>query len=482
MGYVVERIRARLARHGATWRRIVVGLVALIFCVQWAHIAARPRGDFHLHWEFGRRLAAGEFIYGNNLNCSYPPFWALAHAPLTVLPLPAAQAVLFPLCAVALAVLLWSLSDVLREHFPAPRPVVFWSAALALGLASRFLVRDMLECGVNLALVAAAWAAVALWRRGRDGTAGVVLGTAIALKCTPALFCAWFLWKRQWKVAAVTAATAGVLTLSPALVMGGREYARALDYWVTHASQGTGLDPSQGVLGEEPLQNMSLRAALGRWLVQLPKGHEGRVEHPLALNGLGLPPAAAGWIVLAVTLLVVGWIGWAFRRPANDRRSLAMVWEATAVSLLILLLSPITWGQHCVGVLPVMYVLARANRAGVPIPAWVRGTVIVYAVLILGLNRELLGQKLSWVLDSYGVTTWCVAALLAVAMRCRATAAMGAAASRTGVPSPAMATAPAGRRIEPAHSPVPAGSRRYESAGTRPAASPAVSARPPARR
>ncbi|HUG89629.1 MAG TPA: glycosyltransferase family 87 protein [Planctomycetaceae bacterium] len=419
---LLERIRNHAAARAPAWNRVAVALVAAVFLIQWAHVAVRPRGDFHLHWESGRRLVAGEFLYDGSLNCSYPPFWALAHAPLTVLPMHAAQVLLFPLCALALAALVWSLADVLREHLPASRGSIFWSSVLALGLASRFLVRDMLECGVNLALVAASWAAVALWMRRRDGWAGILLGAAIALKCTPALFLAWFLWKRQWKVAIVTAATTAVLTLSPILVMGGRAWSESLGYWVQLASRGAGHDPSQGVLGEEPLQNISLRAALGRFLMRLPAGHAGRIDHPLDFDALDLSPAAAGWTVKLLTLLLVGWVAWSFRGRVVERRRLDLVWECAAVSILLLLLSPITWGQHCVGVVPVLYVLARTSASGRHVPAWARWTVSAYAVLLLGLNRAVVGQKLSWLLDSYHVTTWCLVALLVVAVRCRSLA------------------------------------------------------------
>ena len=43
-----------------------------------------------------------------------------------------------------------------------------------------------------------------------------------------------------------------------------------------------------------------------------------------------------------------------------------MVWEGAVISLLILLYSPVTWKQHCVGVLPALYLVCRAALAGVP--------------------------------------------------------------------------------------------------------------------
>ena len=70
------------------------------------------------------------------------------------------------------------------------------------------VVRDLTECGVNTLLVAYCWLGVYLWSRGRDIAGGVSLGLAMALKCTPALFWVYFLWKRQWRMAVATAVAA----------------------------------------------------------------------------------------------------------------------------------------------------------------------------------------------------------------------------------------------------------------------------------
>ena len=49
----------------------------------------------------------------------------------------------------------------------------------------------------------------------------------------------------------------------------------------------------------------------------------------------------------------------------------------------------------------------------------VRGALIAFGILILGMNRELVGKEVSWLLDSYRVHTWCLLALLAVTVGCR---------------------------------------------------------------
>jgi hypothetical protein len=41
-------------------------------------------------------MMAGEYIYAGDLDYPYPPFWGLAHAPLTVFSRHTAQVVAFP--------------------------------------------------------------------------------------------------------------------------------------------------------------------------------------------------------------------------------------------------------------------------------------------------------------------------------------------------------------------------------------------------
>ncbi|MGH7127818.1 MAG: hypothetical protein ACREIV_04580, partial [Planctomycetaceae bacterium] len=42
------------------WKRLVLAIGVAVVLVQWARLGVKPRGDFDLHWELGRRLVAGE--------------------------------------------------------------------------------------------------------------------------------------------------------------------------------------------------------------------------------------------------------------------------------------------------------------------------------------------------------------------------------------------------------------------------------------
>lgn len=411
----------------AVLRRTAIGLVAIVVCVQFIRLTVHLKGDFDIHWESGRRMVAGEPLYARQggqdelgHNYPYPPFWALVHTPFTCLPMHPAQLMIYPLIVLAGYVLIKTLNRLTEPHEPLDENRLFLVVAGAVFFSSRFLVRDMPECGVNLALVALSWLAVEFWIRRRDWAGGWCLGLAISLKCTPALFWAWFLWKRQWKMAGTTLIATVAFTLSPVVLLGPEGYRDTMAEWISNVWRGVGeTHPAFGVLGDEPLQNVSLRPALARYLTVLPEGHRSRVAHSLYFDVLDLPPMVAGWAIKLVLVSLVIGIAYRFRHPVARRDEPTLLWEAAAVSLLILLLSPITWGQHCVGVLPAFYLLTRRRVSGKSLPGWTQAMIWMYVFGILLLNRELLGKEWTYLVDSYRVPTFLFVGLLAVVVRIR---------------------------------------------------------------
>ncbi len=413
--------------------RIVPLLAASIWLLAvWVRIflGIQPN-DFYNHWEFGRRFVAGTFIYDSGLNYVYPPVWAMLHAPLTVVSPLVAKAIVFPLAPLSIAVLLWVLNRLVRDHLPCDSDCRFWAAVLAVVLASRFLARDLQEVGVNTALVALSWLGLYCWRQRREHWGGFLLGLAAALKCTPLLFVVWFVLKRQWRMVAATMVATVLFTMAPMLVMGPVSYARAMHFWFAGVIKGVGdPDPSRGPLGEEKVENLALRPALARYLMHLPHGHLGRPEtsddparpnsppSPYYLQLLDLTPSQAGWVVRVVMLGLLLPVLWWFRRLPQRRDDPVLVWEWAAISLLILLFSPITWTQHCVGVLPALYLICRAFLAGRAGPRPALYAAGAYTALTVLLNRAMLGREVTKLLDSYRVKTLAILLLLAAVLMC----------------------------------------------------------------
>jgi alpha-1,2-mannosyltransferase len=425
-----------LRLHAIDWERLrrfkwIPILAAFIWLlVAWIQIIVLPRGDFRGHWGMGQRLVHGIFIYKGGLDNVYPPFWALVHAPLSFLGLHLSQILVYPLAAISIVVLLRVVQKLSEAQLPLGSDALFWSTALAVLLSSLFLGRDLPEVGVNTALVAMSWSAVYLWSKERDIAGGTLLGMAAALKCTPLLFVAWFVLKRQWKMAASSLIALFIFTLLPILVTGPAEYVHMMKHWTGFVVQGiSDPDPSRGPLGEEKVENLALRPALARYLMHLPYGHMGRPESigdgkterppsPFYLQFFDLPPFWAGVTVRIIMGALLLGMCWLMRRRPSDRNSFEIVWECAAVSILILLFSPVTWVQHSVGIVPAVYLICRAGFAGWHFPRWTMWAMSGYVLFCCVMSRALFGRDFIKLANSYRVKTIGFLLLLAVVLAC----------------------------------------------------------------
>jgi alpha-1,2-mannosyltransferase len=430
-------------------------IAAAWLAVEWLRVAlGDPRGDFSNHLESGRRLLAGEFIYSGGLNVVYPPFWAMAHAPLSLLGSRAARILCFPLAGLSVGALLWILNRLSRARYPLGGEASFWCGVAAVALSSQFLARDLPLLGANTALLALAWLGWYLWSTGRPALAGVCLGLGTALKCTPLLFVAYLALKRQWRLVAVALSVAMLATLSPVLAMGTDPYRRAMSHWIAVVVRGLGdTDPSRGPLGEEKIENLSLRPALARYLMRLPYGHQGRPEtsdaplrpndppSPYYLQFLDLSPAQAGAVVRIVQAALVLTVACLFRKKPASPGDPLLLWEYAAVTLLPLLLSPVTWKAHAVAVLPASYLICRRALWEGKLSRWPGALLVLYAVPGVLLNRGLCGRDFIKLVDSYRLKTFGFLCLLAAVLLCwrqlrdrdRPRAAVAPGAERAGV-------------------------------------------------
>jgi hypothetical protein len=409
----------------------VLVIAAVVVVSQWVRVFDDfAQDDFRLHWTFGQRFLAGEYLYQIG-HTPYPPFWGMVCAPLSLLPMRWAHVVAYPIGFCSLWALAVALDRLTRCSLPLPKEALFWSTTLAVALSSRFVIRELPECGVNLLMVALAWGGFAFWRQGRDGLGGACLGLAIAMKCTQALFVPYFVLKRQWRMVMATSAFVVLFSLAPVVRQGPSVYGRHLMTWVANCRKGLlESDPSVGVLGQEEVWNVSLKPTLARYLMHLPPDHKGRITSRWHAEWLNLPPPLAGAVIKAGILLVLAGVAWRFRRPARECDRETLLWEGAAVSLMILLLSPLTWRQHCVAVFPAFYLITRTRAARGGLPRWMLGALAVYVLFVLVFDRGVVGRNMTLILDSFGATTWSLLLVLAVTLgghALRTAAASGAA-------------------------------------------------------
>lgn len=432
-----------------TWRarRLLIARTACVVLIvggvlyEWIRITRAPHNDFDLHYFFAQHFIAGDFLYTLGFHWPYPPFWAMAHTPFTLLPLDTVQIVYYPiglLTALGLFVLLGRL--ILRDR-PVEPGLWFWIVMLAVLMSLRYLLRDAHELYINTTLVLLAWLGVFGWTRGRDWLGGMSLGFAIALKMTAGLFIPYFLLKRQWRFAGAAILFAGLFTVAPMLRTGPASYVEHMTQWSGRIVEGLSQEnPSVGVLGEEQFENMSLRSTLVRYLMDLPIGHAGRPpvfladgsrakdqgqpeldrSHPGYITVLSLSPATTTWIIRLASLGLVVLVAVPMWRAPAGRDAPHIIWECAAVSILLLVLSPITWGQHCVGIVPACLLVAdrilRSERQAV----WMWLLLGWFAVFSVILNRAIVGRSIDALLRSYHVETFALLGLLAVVMGWRA--------------------------------------------------------------
>ncbi|MGL4553887.1 MAG: glycosyltransferase family 87 protein [Gemmataceae bacterium] len=354
---------------------VLVGCLAVAY--QGLARLDRPHNDFHNHRESGRRFLAGEFLYAGGLNVPYLPAWAMVQSPLARTDAQTAYQCQAALACVAVALLLRVVHELSRRDHPLGLPSLLLLNGVVLLVFSRHIVRDLQDGGPNLLLTALAW--TALWAASWPG--GAMLGLAIALKLTPAVFLPWLACRRRWLFVGVTLAAAGAFTLLPAAWQGAESYRAHVVHWRDTVVGGlTRSDPSVGVLGPEEARNIALRPTLGRLL-----------RH-------GLPAGEADAAVKLTMAALFAFTLWRLRRCPDTLHA------GSALAVLALLLSPITWNQHAVAALPGFYLLARTAllRGGAG-----RVAVLLFAAFFLRNppSIALLGEDAARQMEAWGLAT-----------------------------------------------------------------------------
>jgi alpha-1,2-mannosyltransferase len=286
-------------------------------------------------WLDGRPLYADNALFrtrgGLDLPFTYPPLAAIAFCPFAWLPLPAASAAI-TLTTLVLLILstvivlsrldVWEHSAVLSDPAWVRR---CWLAVAAVVPAVIFLepIRSNFEFGqVNVVLMTLV-VADCLPRR-TPWPRGLLLGVAIALKLTPAVFLLYFALRREGR-AALTAVVSFVAATLAGFVLTSRD---SLQYW-------TDTVRNTGRIGTAALNtNQNIAGALAR--LDLTKGEQ------FVLWTLGC------FAVLGVTV-------WAAQRVL---RAGEPVLALICIALFGLVVSPVSWSHHWVWALPTVLVTA----------------------------------------------------------------------------------------------------------------------------
>ncbi|MCA8951028.1 MAG: DUF2029 domain-containing protein [Planctomycetes bacterium] len=410
------------------WTVLAIALVAR------ATSRDATRGVILDHLEFGRRLLAGDDVYGpwrsdpdapvRPLHAPYPPSYGLLTAPFAAVDaLLGTRAARFCWALAQIAALAgigWSLRRLTAGRAPAEAGSAWWHRLwlITFVLGARFILRDTHGGGGNLINVAFCLLAFVAAEGGRAGLAGALLGFSLATKPTqlwllPVLLLLGHRRTVLWAVVAGVAA-AGLTLLLQRFDVG--PWLRWIEgSWSIATQRDPWADPA---LEFPPFEwmNQSLRFAVARWFGSVPPGFAARVEWGIAPPGLGLGVAAVGALARGLALALLAVLLVACHRRRGDPA--ARMWLFAGALVLSLLLSPLSWKAHHVALLPVLFLLAQDRRWFVLL-GWFalcalpgRDLIDRFALYALP-GREPIGDAADeWLNSVYVVTVWDIALLL----------------------------------------------------------------------
>jgi len=337
-------------------------------------------------WLDGQPLYADGAIFqtqaGLDLPFTYPPLAAALFSPFALLSLDGASAAItlttLILLVVSTVILLtrldvWPTTDLTGEPAWVRRS---WLAATIVAPAAILLepVRSNFDFGqINVVLMTLVIADCV--PRRTPWPRGLLLGVAIALKLTPAVFLLYFVLRRDTRALIVTAVSATVATLA-GFALAWRD---SWEYW-TETVRNTDR------IGTATLNtNQNIAGALAR---------------------LGLDESARFILWALACFAVLGLVVWAARRALSwGQPTLALM----CVAMFGLVVSPVSWSHHWVWALPTVLVtgvlavrlrqvaLGALSVAGLALMVWTPITLLPeHRETAASLWRQLVGGSYLW--------------------------------------------------------------------------------------
>ncbi|PIB74122.1 DUF2029 domain-containing protein [Mycolicibacterium brumae] len=315
----------------------VVTVLALLAAAVWLLAHTDYRIDIDVYRMGGRAWLDGTPLYadttefhtqaGIDLPFTYPPLAAVVFAPFAWLPLPAAG---IAITVLTLALLVLSTKIVLTSLEVGAGAAQRWWLAAAISAPAAVLLEPLhanFDFGqINVVLMTLVLADCA--QRRTRWPRGLLIGIAIAVKLTPAVFLLYFVLRRDLRAAAVAlgsflAATAVGFALA---------WRDSIQYW-------TSTIHDTGRIGTPTLNtNQNISAALAR---------------------LGLGDDARFMVWALCCLLVLALTVWAGRRAVAAGQPLLTL---ICVALFGLAVSPVSWSHHWVWALPTLITTAVLAR------------------------------------------------------------------------------------------------------------------------
>lgn len=392
----------------AGWRLFQVLTAAALGGAAWWALVRWPfHVDIEVYRMGGRAWLDGQPLYadgamfpttvGLDLPFTYPPLAAIAFAPFAWVSLPVATTTItvttLLLLVVATAMLLTRL-EVWPTSAVAPEPAWLrrgWLAAAIVAPAVLALepIRSNFSLGqINVVLMALVIADCV--PRRTPWPRGLLLGLAIALKLTPAVFVLYFLVRRDTRAVLTTAASFLAATLV-AFVVARQD---SWQYWAHTVGD------TDRIGGATFNTNQNFAGALARL-------------------GLDDPQRIGWWLAAAVLALALTWFA-ARRALRADQPMLALI----CIALFGLVVSPVSWSHHWVWALPVVIVTAvvgfQQRNVSLAVLSVVGVAVLAWAPMIVLLPENHESEAAWWrQLAGLSYVWWALAVIVAVALSSR---------------------------------------------------------------
>lgn len=370
-------------------RQLVVSLIVMSAIALLLLPVGGYRIDFDVYRTGAQVFLSGQSIYGElpvlaqggHLPFTYPPISAVLFSAFTVVSLWLGSALWTVLSLLCLLLVIRLVIARLGWQLPTWALIGLPVATLALGP-----VRETLDYGqINIVLMALVMIGC-LCFGNRPLIAGSMVGLAIAIKLTPAVFLAYFLLRRDWR--GLLATVGGTLAFTGiGFLLAPRD---SIAYW-TQVLFDTGR-----IGGLVYTSNQSINAVVRR-------------------AGLDGTAASITWFVIAVAAgLALMWLASRALQVGDELTAL------TVVGYIALLCSPVSWGHHWVWCVPLLLLCAQRALVSGRRGFWVL-TGVGVAVFVLMMHWWLPNtdnQELHWnlwqSLVGNSLLIWSVVALVSL--------------------------------------------------------------------
>jgi hypothetical protein len=354
--------------------------------------------DFHVFWQAGRDFATGHPLYHDYLSgarpLKYPPFAAFVFQLLAIFSLQVA-AVLFSLLNLGLwAVSVFLTRDIVSRTFPQRNPAS-WPLVLAVVLSAQFFLDNFHHVQMNGVILVLVLLGIRASLRGMDLRAAGYLVTATAIKITPIFFVTWLVVRGSRRAALAVPLLVIGCVLVPLLLRGpATGAAELIEYYHSF------LEGHQHARIDTYTADQNLAALVSR--MSRP------VQNAAHLSYMYLPlrpdTALLVYRALWVTVLLLFLAKLAALRLRGSPVSAP---ELSMVFLASLLLSPITFTAHLVGLLFVFYAFLSFPPRAISRGEYLLAAVLLTGMLITGLSgRDLVGDTAFLSIRGYSLMAW----------------------------------------------------------------------------